>query len=85
MKAQIFVNAGYLVLISLNYIFFIVFANSLAEQYEDLYTSLLQVVFLEFQGMASIVGVILILMTLYKVWNTKIMKRRNESINSSSA
>jgi isoprenylcysteine carboxyl methyltransferase (ICMT) family protein YpbQ len=85
MKAQIFVNAGYLVLISLNYIFFIVFANSLAEQYEDLYTSLLQVIFLEFQGMASIVGVILILMTLYKVWNTKIMKRRNESINSSSA
>ena len=47
MKAQIFVNAGYLVLISLNYIFFIAFANSLAEQYEDLYTSLLQVLFLE--------------------------------------
>ena len=85
MKAQIFVNAGYLILISLNYIFFIVFANSLAEQYEDLFTSLLQVLFLEFQGMATIVGVILVLMTLYKCWSTKVMKRRNESINSSSA
>lgn len=85
MKAQIFVNAGYLVLISLNYVFFIVFANSLAEQYEDLYTSLLQVLFLELQAMATIVAVILLLTTLYKCWSTKLMKRTNDSINSSSA
>ena len=40
-KLQIFINLTYLVLISLNYLFFIVFSYSGAEHYETLYNGLI--------------------------------------------